>query len=1178
MRIKYQHVLVVLVLLITIVSNVNQAEAAEYVKFETSSDIEATSDNGSVINISKGSVFYGNYFKDDTYSVSINKNLFYLNAATVKVLKKSEEVEEVNESYTKVVLANGDTLVGTENGSTIQVLNQMEAEVNAEGKVIIGQQPYEISKEQNKELIVKSLKVNPESEPNTYQYSFEKERAFKVLVSNVSIYVKGSNDQLLPIGKLQENGKYRLIRDLGNWLEIKIGNQLGYVWKEATQAIDSTEVPISKNEENNLNQDFTSIQDITIYEENSLSSGKLAMLNKDTTLSFSNVKNSWGEIQISGRRGFLPLNSVNFVKRDTDYDYIQINDRNTSLYSNDGEGLIRVGKLELGEIFRKIRTVGNWYEVELAGKTAYVWKPAATLVDISSKNYISEEAVHTFKLIEDATAYDNSTGSLTAIAKLTKGQELKYIESSGNWYVVNVLGRKAYIYKSAVKIEFQSSHKYFQVNQPEVPIIINKDGKKIEIGYLKEGHVYKRTDDAGNWHVIEVMGHRAYVWKSATDPYVSNIAHPTYNQPTETFTAQTVLDLDIYDNSSGKLVSIARLNSGVNLQVLKKVGNWFEVIFAGRKMYIYQTALKPEFTQHNRYFEIDKEIVPIVVNENGRQKEIGYLEKGMVYKRDGDAGNWHVIHVMGRKAYVWEQATIPNVITKKNSYNVSGGNTFTLSQRATVYDNSTGTLKPIASLGENSKFNYINRVGNWYKVNFSNIEGFIYKDAVKLKFIPSDQYFEVIHDNTEIIMNVNGKQIEVGSLTKGQVYKRIGDAGNWHTIEFMGKHAYVWKESTSPYRSNTLPHFSSRKNIGYTVTSIDELSVYDNSYGKLMPIGKIGSNTTFRIEDKLGSWYEINFSGRKGFIYAPGTKKQVSLIVNPRQVYSYEQMEKDLYAIASMYPDNTELTTIGKSIDGRKLYALKLGKGNKEILIDGSTHAREHMTTNVVMSMLDNYAYAYHNNQLFEGKNVRKILNETSIWFVPMVNPDGVTLVQKGYKSAMNPSEVLRINNLSTDFSSWKANIRGVDINRQFPADWGNISNNAGRPSYKNYKGTAPFTEPEAIAMANFVNKHNFKASATYHSSGQIIYWFFNQTDNYGRDYKLASKIGDITGYSLVRAVYQPSAAFQDWFIKQTGYPSFTIEISPYILEGQVPLNYYDKIWKENKKIGLVIAEESKYY
>ena len=54
------------------------------------------------------------------------------------------------------------------------------------------------------------------------------------------------------------------------------------------------------------------------------------------------------------------------------------------------------------------------------------------------------------------------------------------------------------------------------------------------------------------------------------------------------------------------------------------------------------------------------------------------------------------------------------------------------------------------------------------------------------------------------------------------------------------------------------------------------------------------------------------------------------------------------------------------------------------------------MTTNVLMEMIDTYTESYRKKSTFAGYNVKSTLDKTSIWFVPMMNPDGVTLVQKG--------------------------------------------------------------------------------------------------------------------------------------------------------------------------------------
>jgi glucan-binding YG repeat protein/murein tripeptide amidase MpaA len=300
-------------------------------------------------------------------------------------------------------------------------------------------------------------------------------------------------------------------------------------------------------------------------------------------------------------------------------------------------------------------------------------------------------------------------------------------------------------------------------------------------------------------------------------------------------------------------------------------------------------------------------------------------------------------------------------------------------------------------------------------------------------------------------------------------------------------------------------------------------------------------------------------------------------IVNPRKVYTYDEMVSDLVEFQKHYPDLVKLQIIGKSVDGRNIYAFKLGNGPKEIMLNGSHHAREHMTTNLLMEMADQYIHSYVNGTTFADYSVRNILNKTSIWFVPMVNPDGVTLVQKGAYSSKNPSYALLLNNGSYDFSEWKANVRGVDLNRQYPADWANIRGNTGKPAPSHFKGYNPLSEPEAVALYNFTKAHTFKIASAYHSSGEILYWYFKQgSGTYNRDYNIALKYKKLTGYSLVQPTTNPSGGgFTDWFIQDMKMPGFTPEISPFTYGKPVPVSYFDRIWNQNKAAGLMLANEA---
>lgn len=194
-------------------------------------------------------------------------------------------------------------------------------------------------------------------------------------------------------------------------------------------------------------------------------------------------------------------------------------------------------------------------------------------------------------------------------------------------------------------------------------------------------------------------------------------------------------------------------------------------------------------------------------------------------------------------------------------------------------------------------------------------------------------------------------------------------------------------------------------------------------------------------------------------IFVPsGTIYAAANIVNPNQVYSYTLMQRDIERLVAEYPDLVSSESLGKTPYGRQLWAVKLGRGDSALFLNGSHHAREWMTSSLLMKMTDTYAQAYDNNETIGGYNVRSLLNEVSIWIVPMVNPDGVALSQQG--TAGLPADLAQMlrkyNGNSSNFTRWKANMQGIDLNRQYPANWNSIKNAGSYPWYQNYKGKMP--------------------------------------------------------------------------------------------------------------------------
>lgn len=302
-------------------------------------------------------------------------------------------------------------------------------------------------------------------------------------------------------------------------------------------------------------------------------------------------------------------------------------------------------------------------------------------------------------------------------------------------------------------------------------------------------------------------------------------------------------------------------------------------------------------------------------------------------------------------------------------------------------------------------------------------------------------------------------------------------------------------------------------------------------------------------------------------------------IVNPKQVYSYDIMVRDLKKLEETWPGLIRLHTIGQSEYGRDIWAADLGLGDAYIMLNGSHHAREWISTVLIMFMLEKYAQAYAQNDTWNGTPVRDLLHRVTFRFVPMVNPDGVTLQQSGLSAFPEEvhDELIAMNGGSRDFKRWKANAKGIDLNRQYPADWDNIRNPGSKPYYMNYKGKAPLTAKEAQAMAEATKRTNPEIAVAYHSSGEIVYWHFHtKPEHVARDRAIATRYAAMTGYQLVKPSANPSGGgYKDWFIQTFGRPALTPELGRRAGETNVPLSEWERIWKQHRDTGWMLAEEA---
>ncbi len=260
-------------------------------------------------------------------------------------------------------------------------------------------------------------------------------------------------------------------------------------------------------------------------------------------------------------------------------------------------------------------------------------------------------------------------------------------------------------------------------------------------------------------------------------------------------------------------------------------------------------------------------------------------------------------------------------------------------------------------------------------------------------------------------------------------------------------------------------------------------------------------------------------------------------------------------AIIRLREQDTEVFSIGESTFLQPIYAVHIGrKTGEQIILQGGIHAREWVTTALLIRLAT----------IYRGSNT------SGVYFVPCANPDGVRLALDGLDFVTDQdakNNLLRING-SSDFSLYKANGRGVDLNVNFDADWGTGLKNVTYPNSQNYIGEYPASEKETVALVEFTKSVSPICTLSYHSKGELVYYGFSgqSKDDLDRDRRIAKRIADALGYD---ALFTTGSAggYKDWCVRQLKIPAFTIEVGGDDLTHPVGLEHLDGILEDNRRV-----------
>lgn len=295
--------------------------------------------------------------------------------------------------------------------------------------------------------------------------------------------------------------------------------------------------------------------------------------------------------------------------------------------------------------------------------------------------------------------------------------------------------------------------------------------------------------------------------------------------------------------------------------------------------------------------------------------------------------------------------------------------------------------------------------------------------------------------------------------------------------------------------------------------------------------------------------------------------------------HTYDEIKTLFNDLEKKYPSIVSQINIGKSVEGKDLFGLRISSIKESvnsfipgILFVGTHHAREHISTEVPVFLAKYLAENYS-----KDSEVTSLVDHREIFIIPLLNPDGASFDIKGKRYKMWRKNRTP-NGPRNDF--------GVDLNRNYGFEWGTGGSSTDTESDV-YMGTKPFSEPETLALKNFVtSKPNIRILLSFHTYSELILYPWGHTNDSlsGNDFEvfknMATTMAKWNGYTPMQSseLYIASGDTCDWAYGELGVFCFTFELSPksYGSGGFYPgASFIDKVNNANLKPALYLIEKS---
>lgn len=248
--------------------------------------------------------------------------------------------------------------------------------------------------------------------------------------------------------------------------------------------------------------------------------------------------------------------------------------------------------------------------------------------------------------------------------------------------------------------------------------------------------------------------------------------------------------------------------------------------------------------------------------------------------------------------------------------------------------------------------------------------------------------------------------------------------------------------------------------------------------------------------------------------------------------YDYDELKKEIGLLKEKYAF-LNVFSAGKTAEGREIFALSLGNGDRKGIFLSGFMGCEYPVCVYLMGQIEFLCELYEQGGIFQGIDIRKMFERRKLYFLPMINPDGVNISIYGENGGQCPERLFNMKRNIPFYSGWAANANGVDLTRNFPFLWEEKHSGVNVPSSRGYKGERAASERETRVVIQLCKREKFDFAAVFRGKGEKIFFCDRENGCSQRGIKAAQKIAVASGYKICGFSNDPleyCGAFENWF------------------------------------------------